>query len=159
MAADISGWVVLYGETDSRLNVRFMHGCFAKNDEMTVPLMWNLADRWDLPDAIIGHAVLTEKEEGLYADCYLNEDNRAKSFREEIASNPPIAFTFFANKLQYAKRRRCKILQSGYIHIIGFEFNPKKVVLKSSKIEQINIKEMGIYGDKGTEGNVAAAAE
>ena len=47
------------------------HGAFKMNDGMIVPLVWN--HKHDDPFNVLGHALLENRNEGVYAYCTFNE--------------------------------------------------------------------------------------
>ena len=62
---DFAGWVTRNDLlcSDGRI---IKHNAFKDNDGETVPLVWNHGGRVD-PDEIIGHALLENREDGVYS--------------------------------------------------------------------------------------------
>lgn len=56
-----------------------MSGAFDDNNGKQVPLIWNRAH--EDPEAVIGHAILHSKDDGIFADCYLNDSDSGKAVR------------------------------------------------------------------------------
>ena len=53
---------------------------FKANDGQTVPLVWN--HNHNDPDNILGHALLENREEGVYAYCTFNESDSGIAAKE-----------------------------------------------------------------------------
>lgn len=94
---DFSGWA-------TRNNLKCADGrtirkdAFKDNDGQTVPLVWqHLHD--DIGN-VLGHAVLENREEGVYAYCYLNDSSAGKNARESVRHGDVNALSIYANKLQ-----------------------------------------------------------
>ena len=51
---------------------------FKANDGQTVPLVWNHTHE---PDHILGHALLENREEGVYAYCAFNDSEAGQAWR------------------------------------------------------------------------------
>lgn len=93
---DFEGWVAKYGvECDDRT---VMHsGAFAKQNGAKVPLVYQ-HDHKD-PNSVVGHSVLFEKPEGVWAESYLNGTDNAKTVAECIRHGDLDSYSIFANKL------------------------------------------------------------
>ena len=76
---DFSGWAtrndLLCG--DGRTIRR---NAFKDNDGTKVPLVWN-HDHGN-PNAVLGHAILENREDGVYAYCSLNDTEQGKTAKE-----------------------------------------------------------------------------
>ena len=71
---DFSCYILKY-EVDSIRGLKYKKDLFASQDGNFVPLVWNY-QHFD-PGAVLGHVVLENKPDGLYAYCYLsNTPNR-----------------------------------------------------------------------------------
>lgn len=70
---------------------------FKDNDGQTVPLVWQHVH--DNPDNVLGHAVLENREDGVYCYGYLNHTQRGEDMREMIANGDVSKLSIFANKL------------------------------------------------------------
>lgn len=94
---DFSGWA-------TRNNIKCSDGrtilrdAFKHNDGMTVPLVWNHQHN----DAmnVLGHALLENREEGVYAYCVLNESEQGKNAKLLIEHGDVNALSIYANQLK-----------------------------------------------------------
>lgn len=72
---------------------------FKHCDGQTVPLIWNHNHR-DL-DSVLGHALLENREDGVYAYCKLNDSEAAEAARTRIMHGDLRALSIFANQLKH----------------------------------------------------------
>lgn len=70
---------------------------FKDCDGSTVPLVWQHVH--DNPDNVLGHALLENREDGVYCYGYLNNTQRGKDMREMIANGDVSKLSIYANKL------------------------------------------------------------
>lgn len=98
---DFSGWA-------TRNNLRcsddrvIMKDAFKDQDGETVPLVWN-HNHTDM-DRVLGHALLQNRDEGVYAYCKFNLDTPQGKLGKQLVDNGDIrSLSIFANKLQQAK--------------------------------------------------------
>jgi HK97 family phage prohead protease len=70
---------------------------FKDNDGTTVPLVWQ--HMHDSPQNILGHAVLENREDGVYAYAYLNDSDDAKRAKTLVQHGDITAFSIYANSL------------------------------------------------------------
>lgn len=75
---------------------------FKGNDGQTVPLIWN--HDHDDPEAVLGHALLENRDEGVYAYCTLNDTERGQLARELVKSGDVRSLSIYANKLKHVGR-------------------------------------------------------
>lgn len=73
-------------------------GAFAHQDGATVPLVWqhNHTD----PENVLGHAVLENRKDGVYAKCSLNSSHKGQMVRELIKHGDIKALSIYANQLR-----------------------------------------------------------
>lgn len=73
-------------------------GAFAHQDGSTVPLVWqhNHTD----PENVLGHAVLENRKDGVYAKCSLNSSHKGQMVRELIKHGDIKALSIYANQLR-----------------------------------------------------------
>ena len=96
MEYDFSGWA-------TRNDIRCSDGrtirkdAFKHNDGCTVPLVWN--HQHNDPFNVLGHAVLENREEGVYAYCSLNDTDQGNNAREYIEHGDINALSIYANHL------------------------------------------------------------
>ena len=70
MTYDFSGWATKNNLrcSDGRT---IMKDAFKHNDGQTVPLVWN--HQHNAPENVVGHALLENRNEGVYAYCSFND--------------------------------------------------------------------------------------
>lgn len=73
---------------------------FAENDGKIVPLVWN--HRYSDPSNILGHAVLENRDDGVYAYCSFNDSENGQLGRIMVQHKDIRQMSIFANKLQHA---------------------------------------------------------
>lgn len=71
---------------------------FKHCDGKTVPLVWN--HQHNDPANILGHAVLENRKDGVYAYGFLNESDNAIAVKEGILHGDICSLSIYANKLQ-----------------------------------------------------------
>lgn len=94
---DFSGWATKNDIlcSDGR-TIRY--GAFSKDNGKTVPLVWN--HRHDDVDEVLGHALLEERPEGIYAYCSFNGTQRGQNAKEMVQHGDIVALSIFANQLK-----------------------------------------------------------
>lgn len=94
---DFSGWAtrndLLCG--DGRTIRR---NAFKDSDGQTVPLVWN-HDHAN-PDAVLGHALLENRDDGVYAYCKFNETDAGKNAKLLVEHGDVRSLSIYANKLK-----------------------------------------------------------
>ena len=94
---DFSGWA-------TRNNLRcsdgrtIMKDAFKHNDGQTVPLVWN--HQHNDPLNVLGHALLENRDEGVYAYCKFNETESGKNAKLLIEHGDVSALSIYANQLK-----------------------------------------------------------
>lgn len=94
---DFSGWA-------TRNNLRcsdgrtIMKDAFKHNDGQTVPLVWN--HQHNDPLNVLGHALLENREEGVYAYCKFNETESGKNAKLLVEHGDVSALSIYANRLK-----------------------------------------------------------
>ncbi len=94
---DFSGWA-------TRNNLRCADGrvilkdAFKNNDGKTVPLVWN--HRHDLPENVLGHALLQNRDEGVYAYCTFNDTETGRNAKLLVEHGDVSALSIYANQLK-----------------------------------------------------------
>ena len=94
---DFSGWA-------TKNNIRCSDGrtikpdAFAEQDGSTVPLVWN-HNHVDANN-VLGHAILENRGQGVYAYCYLNNTEQGNNARELVSHGDICALSIFANQLK-----------------------------------------------------------
>ena len=94
---DFSGWA-------TRNDIRCADGrvirkdAFKNNDGRTVPLVWNHQHN-DLENTL-GHAILENRDEGVYAYCSFNESDRGQKAKLLVQHGDITALSIWANQLK-----------------------------------------------------------
>lgn len=94
---DFGGWA-------TKANLRcsdgrtIMRNAFAENDGATVPLIWN--HQHNDPSNVLGHALLENREEGVYAYCKFNNTEGGNMGRELVRKGDVTQLSIYANKLK-----------------------------------------------------------
>jgi len=94
---DFSGWA-------TRNNLRcsdgrvIMRDAFRDNDGMTVPLVWN--HQHNDPDNVLGHALLENRDQGVYAYCKFNDTESGRNAKMLVEHGDVSALSIYANKLK-----------------------------------------------------------
>lgn len=71
---------------------------FKDDDGKTVPLIWN-HDHND-PEAVLGHALLENRDEGVYARCKFNDTKAGTNARKLVEHGDVRSLSIYANKLK-----------------------------------------------------------
>ena len=94
---DFSGWA-------TRNNLRCSDGrtilkdAFKANDGQTVPLVWN--HRHNEPYNVLGHALLENRENGVYAYCTFNDTESGRNAKQLVEHGDVSALSIYANQLK-----------------------------------------------------------
>lgn len=97
MEYDFSGWA-------TRNNIECSDGrtilkdAFKDNDGQKVPLVWN--HRHDDPNEVLGHAILENREDGVYAYCKFNNTDSGQTAKALVANGDVDKLSIYANKLK-----------------------------------------------------------
>lgn len=94
---DFSGWATRYGVrcADGRT---IMRGAFSECDGKTVPLVWN--HQHNDPENVLGHCLLEDKPEGMYAYIYMNDTDRGRHQKTAVEHKDITSLSIYANQLQ-----------------------------------------------------------
>lgn len=71
---------------------------FAHCDGLKVPLCWNHAH--NAPDEVLGHALLENRDEGVYAYCSFNDTDSAQNAKLLVQHGDITQLSIYANKLK-----------------------------------------------------------
>lgn len=94
---DFSGWA-------TRNNLKCSDGrtilrdAFRGNDGQTVPLVWN--HQHNDPYNVLGHALLENRDEGVYAYCSFNDTQAGKDAKTIVQHGDVVALSIYANQLR-----------------------------------------------------------
>lgn len=94
---DFSGWAT---KNDLRCSDgrTIRKDAFKNNDGQTVPLVWN-HDHND-PMNVLGHALLENRDEGVYAYCTFNDTAAGNNARQLVRHGDVTALSIYANQLK-----------------------------------------------------------
>ena len=94
---DFGGWATKNNLrcSDGRVIIK---DAFKHQDGQTVPLVWN--HQHDDPSNVIGHALLRNKEDGVYAYCYFNNTAKGQDSKELVRHGDIFSLSIYANKLR-----------------------------------------------------------
>lgn len=73
-------------------------GAFAGDDGKKVPMVYQ--HQHTSINNVLGHAILENRDEGVYAYCYLNQNDNGKMAKELIRHGDICAMSIYANKLK-----------------------------------------------------------
>lgn len=71
---------------------------FAGNDGKKVPLIW-MHDHTN-PDAVLGHAILENRNDGVYAYCTFNDTEKGRIAKQIVEHGDVVSLSIWANKLK-----------------------------------------------------------
>lgn len=94
---DFSGWAT---KNDIRCSDgrTIRRGAFAAQDGAKVPLVWN--HRHDSESEVLGHAILENRDNGVYAYCSFNGTDAGQTAKELVQHGDICALSIYANQLK-----------------------------------------------------------
>ena len=101
---DFSGWA-------TKANLKCADGrvirkdAFKNDDGTTVPLVWN--HQHNRPEEVLGHALLENREEGVYAYCTFNDTDSGQTAKLLVQHGDVDQLSIYANKL---KQQGCDVI-------------------------------------------------
>lgn len=96
MKFDFSGWATKNDLTCSDGRT-IKHNAFKENDGQRVPLVWQHGH--NAVDNVLGHALLENRNEGVYAYCAFNDTPGAENAKELVKHGDVKALSIYANRL------------------------------------------------------------
>jgi HK97 family phage prohead protease len=90
-----------------------MQNAFQDNDGRKVPLMWNHSH--NDPSNVLGHAVLENRDEGVYAYCTFNDTPAAIDAKQLVQHGDINALSIYANQL----KKQGNLVQHGQIREVS----------------------------------------
>lgn len=101
MKYDFSGWATKNDLqcADGRVIRR---DAFKQQDGETVSLVWN--HQHDSQDNVLGHAVLENRDEGVYAYCKFNDTESGKTAKQLVEHGDVVSLSIWANQLKQSGR-------------------------------------------------------
>lgn len=140
MKADFSGYATRAGVKCSD-GLTIMRDAFKHQDKVQVPLVWQHGHTD--PTNVLGHTILENRDDGVYAYAFFNETAKAQHAREMVAHKDITSLSIYANEL---------IKRSS--HVLHGTIREVSLVLAGAnpgaKIETITIRhsdEDGLYED------------
>lgn len=94
---DISGWATKADMLCSD-GVIIKKDAFKDCDGVTVPLVWN--HQHNSPNEVLGHALLENREDGVYAFCTFNDTESGQTAKLLVQHGDVNRFSIFANKIK-----------------------------------------------------------
>ena len=110
---DFCGWATRHNVlcTDGKI---ILQDAFKDDDGKKVPLVW--MHQHDDPTNVLGHAILKNTKDGVYAYCKFNPDTeQGKNAKMLVAHGDVEALSIYANKLKTQKQRDKCYVQHGVI--------------------------------------------
>ena len=97
MDYDFSGWATRNNIecSDGRT---IMKDAFKGNDGQKVPLVWN--HQHDDPNEVLGHALLENRDDGVYAYCKFNDTESGQTAKSLVLNGDVDKLSIYANKLK-----------------------------------------------------------
>ena len=101
-AYDFAGWA-------TKNDIRCADGrtirrdAFKDDDGKKVPLVFN--HNHDEPEMVLGHAILRNKKDGVWAECYFNNTEKAQITKELVKHGDLGSLSIYANKLTQSKNK------------------------------------------------------
>lgn len=97
MDYDFSGWATKNNIecSDGRT---ILKDAFKDNDGQKVPLVWN--HQHNDPNEVLGHALLENREEGVYAYCKFNNTDSGQTAKALVVNGDVDKLSIYANKLK-----------------------------------------------------------
>ena len=97
MKFDFSGWATRNNRkcSDGRTIIK---DAFKENDGQTVPLVWN--HQHNDPYNVLGHALLENRDEGVYAYCEFNDTEQGKNAKMLVNHGDIVSLSIYANQLR-----------------------------------------------------------
>lgn len=98
MKYDFAGWATKNNLlcSDGRT---ILKDAFKENDGKTVPIVWN--HQHDSPLNVLGHALLQNREEGVYAYCKLNDTEQGQVAKQLVDNGDVNSLSIYAGNLAH----------------------------------------------------------
>ena len=102
MEPDFSGYATKAGLkcSDGRI---IMRDAFKHQDKMRVPLVWQHG--WKDPENVLGHAILENRDDGVYAYAFFNQTEKANHAKQLVVHGDIINLSIWANELLERSKR------------------------------------------------------
>lgn len=76
-------------------------GAFSSQSGSTVPLVWQ--HQHNSPDNVLGHAILEDRDEGVYAYCTFNDSEFGQKAKEIVRHGDVCSLSIYANNLKQSR--------------------------------------------------------
>ena len=161
MEYDFSGWA-------TRNNIKCSDGrtilkdAFKHNDGTTVPVVWN--HQHNSPDEVLGHAMLENRDEGVYAYCSFNDTEAGKTAKLLVQHGDINALSIYANQLKekmghvmHGNIREVSLVLAGanpgaYIDAVIAHSDSDEWEASIYTGEEITVADKLMHGDENKEG-------
>ena len=145
---DFSGWA-------TRANIKCSDGrtilkdAFKHNDGQKVPLVWN--HKHDDPNEVLGHALLENRDEGVYAYCKFNETDSGKTAKLLVQHGDVNALSIYANQLRQDSRANVQHGNIREVSLVLAGANPGAFIESVIMHGEASDEEAFIYNDEEIE--------
>lgn len=145
---DFSGWA-------TRANIKcsdgrtIMKDAFKHNDGQKVPLVWN--HKHDDPNEVLGHALLENRDEGVYAYCKFNETDSGKTAKLLVQHGDVNALSIYANQLKQDGRANVQHGNIREVSLVLAGANPGAFIESVIMHGEASEEEAVIYNDEEIE--------
>ena len=145
---DFSGWA-------TRANIKCSDGrtilrdAFKHNDGKKVPLVWN--HKHDDPNEVLGHALLENREEGVYAYCKFNDTESGKTAKLLVQHGDVNALSIYANQLKQDNRANVQHGNIREVSLVLAGANPGAFIESVIMHGEASDEEACIYNDEEIE--------
>ena len=145
---DFSGWA-------TRANIKCSDGrtilkdAFKHNDGQKVPLVWN--HKHDDPNEVLGHALLENRDEGVYAYCKFNETESGKTAKLLVQHGDVNALSIYANQLKQDGRANVQHGNIREVSLVLAGANPGAFIESVIMHGEASDEEAFIYNDEEIE--------
>lgn len=146
---DFEGWA-------TKVNIKcsdgrtIRRGAFADDHGQTVPLVWQ--HNHNSPEMVLGHALLENRDEGVYAYGFFNNSALANEAKECVRHGDITALSIYANQLQ----QRSGDVLHGHIREVSLVMtgaNPGACIINGGDVSHADDEDFDtaiIYNDDGT---------
>lgn len=97
MEYDFSGWATK-NDLECGDGRTIKRDAFKDNDGQTVPMVWN--HQHNSADNVLGHALLENRSDGVYAYCKFNNSESGRTGKELVKNGDVRSLSIYANKLK-----------------------------------------------------------
>lgn len=125
MKYDFSGWATKVGQrcSDGRT---ILKDAFIDNDGQKVPLVWN--HQYDRVQNVLGHAILQNRAEGVYAYCSFNDTDAGIDALKTVKHGDVVALSIYADKLKQDSMRNVSHGMIREVSLVLAGANPGAVI-------------------------------